>query len=66
MKASELRGLSTEDLQARLMEFHQELFNLRFRAATRQLDNTQRMWQVRKDVARIKTLLREREGAGVA
>jgi large subunit ribosomal protein L29 len=66
MKATELRSLSTADLQARLMESHQELFNLRFRAATRQLDNTQRIWQVRKDVARIMTLLREREGAGVA
>lgn len=60
-KFVEFRELSDDDLAARLDESRQELFNLRFRHATGQLDNTARLNQVRKDVARLLTLARERE-----
>ena len=60
-KAAELRDLVDEELEGRLGEAKQELFNLRFQLATGQLDNYARINQVRKDVARINTLLRERE-----
>jgi large subunit ribosomal protein L29 len=59
--ASELRELSDTDLETRLAETRQELFNLRFQHATGQLDNTTRLNVLRKDIARINTLLRERE-----
>lgn len=59
--ATELRGLKDEDLAERLQESQQELFNLRFQLATNRLDNTARIGQVRKEIARIATLLRERE-----
>ena len=60
-KASELRELHDEELENRLAEASQELFNLRFQHVTGQLDNYARLGQVRRDLARIKTLLRERE-----
>jgi large subunit ribosomal protein L29 len=60
-KASELRELNDVELEHRLGEAKEELFNLRFQNATGQLDSTTRLSQVRKDVARIETLLRERE-----
>jgi large subunit ribosomal protein L29 len=60
-KASELRDLNDIELEHRLTEAKEELFNLRFQNATGQLDSTSRIGQVRKDVARIETLLRERE-----
>lgn len=60
MKAKELRDLSETDLETRLGEVKEELFNLRFQNATGQLDNYKRIGDLRKDVARIKTLLRER------
>ena len=60
-KTSELRELSSDELEQRLAESKEELFNLRFQNATGQLDNYKRLGQLRKDVARIKTLLRERE-----
>ena len=61
MKAYELRDLDVEELNARLDEAKEELFNLRFQLATNQLDNTARLRQVRRDVARISTLIREQE-----
>ena len=60
-KAAELRELHDEELENRLAEASQELFNLRFQHVTGQLDNYSRLGQVRRDLARIKTLLRERE-----
>jgi len=61
MKANELRKLSTEALAAKEKELKEELFNLRFQLATGQLTNTQRIRECKKDVARVKTLLCERE-----
>ena len=61
MKAAELRELSTADLNVKLEETRSELFNLRFQMATSQLDNTARVKQVKKDIARILTELRARE-----
>lgn len=61
MKASEIRELSPDDLQAKLKEARAELFNLRFQMATSQLDNTARVKQVKKDIARILTEMRARE-----
>ncbi len=60
-KAEELRFLDVGELEGRLAEAKQELFNLRFQIVTGQLDNNARINQVRKDVARMNTLLRERE-----
>ena len=64
-KAAELRELDDDELTNRLGEARQELFNLRFQHATGQLDNSARLRQLRRDVARISTLLREREIAAV-
>ena len=61
MKAAEIRELSAEDLQAKLKEARSEHFNLRFQMATSQLDNTARVSQVKKDIARIQTEMRARE-----
>lgn len=55
MKASELRELSDEQLDDRLRELREELFNLRFQYATRQLTNTARIREVRRDIARVLT-----------
>ena len=60
MKAAEIRELSAEDLQVKLKEAKAELFNLRFQMATSQLDNTARVGQVKKDIARIMTEMRAR------
>ena len=57
MKASELRELDEQGLARRLAELREELFNLRFQQATRQLTNTDRLRQVRKDIARVLTRL---------
>ena len=59
--ASELRELNDGELANRLREFKEELFNLRFQNATGQLDNTARIGQVKKDIARCETMLRARE-----
>jgi large subunit ribosomal protein L29 len=64
MKTSELRSLSVLELNNRLNDSHQEMFNLRFQRASGQLKNTARVNEVRKTIARIKTLLRERELSG--
>ena len=59
--ANELRNSDTEDLVIKLREAKEELFNLRFQAATGQLDNSSRLKAVKRDIARIYTILRERE-----
>jgi large subunit ribosomal protein L29 len=61
VKASELRELEVSELEDRLAETKEELFNLRFQNATGQLDNYKRLGELRRDVARIKTLLRQHE-----
>ena len=60
-RAAELRELNDTELEHRLGEAKEELFNLRFQNATGQLDNISRIPQVKREVARIETLLRERE-----
>ena len=65
--AAELRELSDEELVLRVREAKEELFNLRFQMATGQLDNNRRLRTVRHDIARIYTIMRERElGLSVA
>jgi len=67
IQASDLRELHNDELQTRLRESKEELFNLRFQMATGQLDNNRRLRDVRHDIARIYTILRERElGLSVA
>jgi large subunit ribosomal protein L29 len=61
MKTVDLRKLSYAELQEQLDETKEELFNLRFQIVTNQLDNTARIKQVRREVARIKTMMREQE-----
>ena len=61
MKAETLRELSTEELNKKVVELKEELFNLRFQMATGQLENPMQLKQVRKDIARAKTVIRERE-----
>ena len=65
-KASELKELSLADLQKREAEFKEELFNLRFQLATGQLENTAHIAQVRKDIARVKTVIRAQELANAS
>ena len=66
MKAEPLRELSTEELNKKVVELKEELFNLRFQMATGQLENPMQLKQVRKDIARAKTVIREREIAAQA
>ena len=61
MKVSEIRALGDEGLLKQLEEAHEELFNLRFRLATRQLGNHRELPRVKKKISRLKTVLRERE-----
>lgn len=61
MKANEIRNAPTDDLLTKIEELKKELFNLRFQLATGQLENTARIKQVKKDIARMKTIIRERE-----
>jgi large subunit ribosomal protein L29 len=61
MKAKELRELTTEEIERKVVDWKQELFNLRFQQATGQLDNPMRLKEVRRNIARAKTILRERE-----
>lgn len=63
MKAADLRDLTVEELEAKLKEVGEELFNLGFQHSRQQLDNTARLGQVRKDLARIKTILNAKAGA---
>ncbi|GIK74076.1 MAG: 50S ribosomal protein L29 [Caldilinea sp.] len=64
MKIDELRSQNNAELARRLDDAYQEMFNLRFQRATGKLANTARFGEVRRDIARIKTILRERELAG--
>jgi len=61
MKPEEIREMSSEELRRKLEELQRELFNLRFRHVTRELKDTSQLRKVRKDIARVKTILRERE-----
>ena len=61
MKASEIRDLSVEEMNEKLAGLKEELFALRFQLAVNQLDNTARLKAVKKDIARLKTVLRESE-----
>ena len=61
MKANEIRKMSREDLNNKVNELKNELFNLRFRLATGQLDNPSSIKSVKRDIAKVKTIIRERE-----
>lgn len=61
MKANKMRDMSISELEQKLVELKGELFNLRFQMATGQLENPLRVRDVKKSIARIKTILRERE-----
>lgn len=61
MKAKEIRDMTNDELQLKLTSLKEELFNLRFQLATGQLDNPMRVKDVRLGIARVKTILRERE-----
>ena len=64
MKANEIRKLSTEEINKKIAESKEELFNLRMKQATGSLENPNRIRELRKTVARLKTILREREIEG--
>ena len=66
MKAKEVRELTSEQLGAKLNELKKDLFNLRLQHAVNQLDNPTKIAEVKHDIAKIKTVLRERELAGKA
>ena len=61
MKAKEVRELSVNELETKLKDLKDELFNLRFQHATNQLDNPLRLAAVKKDIARVKTILHEKQ-----
>jgi large subunit ribosomal protein L29 len=61
MKAEELRDLSVEEMHEKANELREELFNLRFQLATGQIENVSRIRTVRRDLARVKTIQRERD-----
>ncbi len=61
MKPRELRDLSVEELAAKEKEFREEEFKLRFKHATGQLEKTDRLTRLRKEIARVKTIIREKE-----
>ncbi len=62
MKAADLRDLTVEELEAKQKEVSEELFNLNFQHSRQQLDNTARLGQVRRDLARIRTVLNAKAG----
>ena len=64
MKASELKDLTKEELNAKLASLKEELFNLRFQLAVNQLENSNRIGAVKKDIARVSPVIRQRELAG--
>ena len=66
MKASEIRGLSVEELEKKLADLKKDLFNLRLQNATNQLENPSRINDVKKDIARVKTIIREKQTASAA
>ena len=61
MKIQDIRDLSTQELEDKVKDLKEELFNLRFQNATNQLDNPMRIASVKKDIARVKTVLKEKE-----
>lgn len=66
MKIEDTRGLSPDQLKDKLLDLKKEQFNLRFQKATGQLENLARVRQVRRDIARIKTVMREKLGQNAA
>ena len=64
MKPNEIREMSVEDLKTRIEELARERFNLRFRSATESIDNPMRFRALRRDIARMQTILREKEADG--
>ncbi len=64
MKAKKMAEMTNEELQKKVRDYKDELFNLRFQLATGQLDNPMRLGEVRKNIARAKTVLRQREIQG--
>lgn len=65
MKGAEIRELSENELQEKLRDLKAELFNLRFQHAINQLDNPMRLSIVKKDIARVKTVIKQRESSAV-
>lgn len=61
MKIQDIRDLSTQELEDKVKDLKEELFNLRFQNATNQLENPMRIVSVKKDIARVKTVLKEKE-----
>ena len=61
MKANEVRKMSAAELETKLVELKKDLFNLRLQHATNQLDNPVRIAEVKKDIARVKTIIREQQ-----
>ena len=61
MKASEIKELSVEELEDKILHLSEELFNLRFQHATGQLENPMRLRETKRDIAKVKTVLREKE-----
>ena len=61
MKANEIKDLTVDELNSKLAELKQELFNLRFQHAVNQLENPKRLQAVKKDIARVKTFIRKQE-----
>jgi large subunit ribosomal protein L29 len=64
VKPNEIREMSVEDLQTRIDELTRERFNLRFRSATESIDNPMRFRDLRRDIARMQTILREKQANG--
>ena len=64
MKTNEVRDLSLEELEAKLTELTEERFRLRFRSATESIENPMRFRAIRRDIARIKTILKEKSAVG--
>ncbi|HEX6670120.1 MAG TPA: 50S ribosomal protein L29 [Gemmatimonadales bacterium] len=64
MKPDEIREMSVEDLRAKIDELTRERFNLRFRSATESIENPMRFRSLRRDIARMQTILREKEANG--
>ena len=63
MKATEVRAMSVEDLEKKLADLKKDLFNLRLQNATNQRENPNRINDVKKDIARVKTIIREKQTA---
>lgn len=61
MKANEIKDMTVDELNSKLAELRQELFNLRFQHAVNQLENPKRLQAVKKDIARVKTFIRKQE-----